>query len=75
MLAHISPPRHHTLTPADRRRPFQERLMGFEPTTFCMASRAGGADSPGLCLQIAGFSASSAHKGFPAFTGRSRGFG
>jgi hypothetical protein len=30
---------------ARKRRPFLKRLMGFEPTTFCMASRACAVDS------------------------------
>jgi hypothetical protein len=29
-----------------KRRPFRERLMGFEPTTFCMASRTCSAKFP-----------------------------
>jgi hypothetical protein len=32
-----------------------ERLKGFEPSTFCMASRTCGADSRGICLQTGGF--------------------
>ena len=52
-----------------------KRLMGFEPSTFCMASRARGADSARTSLQRGGFSAPGAHEGFPEIPGKSRGFG
>jgi hypothetical protein len=54
---------------------FRERLKGFEPSTFCMASRTCGADPTRICLQTGDFWAPGADEGFPAFTGRSRGFG
>jgi hypothetical protein len=43
-------------------RPFQERLKGFEPSTFCMASRTCGSDSTRTCLQTGGFWAAAAHE-------------
>jgi hypothetical protein len=54
--------------------PFRKRLKGFEPSTFCMASRTFRADLSRICLQTSGFSAPTAWKAFPAFTGRSREF-
>ena len=61
--------------PARRAGSRGERLMGFEPATFCMASRACGADSARIRLQRGGFWDLGREECFPAFTGRSRGFG
>ena len=53
----LSVPRDETHDPADdakktcKCRPFPKRLMGFEPTTFCMASRA---CSSGSVRKVAG---------------------
>jgi hypothetical protein len=38
-----------------KRRPFGKRLMGFEPTTFCMASSSSAPEIVPKCLQIDGY--------------------
>jgi hypothetical protein len=55
--------------------PFLERLMGFEPTTFCMASSMHCASFARISLQTDASSLARAHEGFRVFPGRSRGFG
>jgi hypothetical protein len=48
---------------------FRERLKGFEPSTFCMASRACGPDSGRISLQTARFPSPMRREGFPALPG------
>jgi hypothetical protein len=48
-------------------RPFAKRLMGFEPTTFCMASRAWGYAECLDFLQIVGVSAREQPPAIPVF--------
>src|SRR5918992_4148733 len=56
-------------------RPFAKRLMGFEPTTFCMASRTWGhADCLDIPAKIGGFTLESRRRRCPAFTAKSREF-
>jgi hypothetical protein len=54
--------------------PFPKRLMGFEPTTFCMASRTRGRVWATTCLQTGGFSRLCAQPGILGFHGDSRQF-
>jgi hypothetical protein len=56
-------------------RAFAKRLMGFEPTTFCMASRTCGPDAARTSLQAEAFSSARVPEGFPAFAGSHGGLG
>jgi hypothetical protein len=52
MLGHLGPkPAKKTC----KRRPFGERLKGFEPSTFCMAISSSRSQSVPKCLQIGRF--------------------
>jgi hypothetical protein len=55
----------HPTKKACKYRPSQKRLMGFEPSTFCMASRTWSADSARTSLQAAGFRDRGAQEGLP----------
>jgi hypothetical protein len=55
-------------------RPSRERLMGFEPTTFCMASGTWDPERPKKALQSTGFRAIGDQRCFPAFAAKSQGF-
>jgi hypothetical protein len=48
--------------------------MGFEPTTFCMASRARDSAQRETSLQISRFCRASGCRQCPAFTAKSREF-
>ena len=55
-------------------RPFRKRLKGFEPSTFCMASRARDSAQRGISLQTGPFCRAGGCRQCPAFTARSREF-
>jgi hypothetical protein len=66
--------RRHANAPADcthektfKRRPFRERLKGFEPSTFCMASRPCGPDSVRKVAGNSRVSTCGRGVGFPGF--------
>jgi hypothetical protein len=54
--------------------PFRERLNGFEPSTFCMASRTRDLVQRAISLQIRRFCRASGCRRCPAFTAKSREF-
>jgi hypothetical protein len=71
-LTQTHKPTAHTQK-ACKYRPFSKRLKGFEPSTFCMASRTCCADSRGISLQTGRVFGTDAQIGFPGiyreFTG------
>jgi hypothetical protein len=64
--------------PARKRRanagPFQERLKGFEPSTFCMGKQNVRSRASQEVLEKSSFRAIGGRRSFPAFTAKSRGF-
>jgi len=55
--------------------PFRERLKGFEPSTFCMASNGLRPDGTKNCLQTRGFSLDRGSTAVPGIHADCRGFG
>ena len=53
---------------------FRKRLKGFEPSTFCMASRTWCPGRPGKVLQNHGLRLDPVGDAFPAFAAKSREF-
>jgi hypothetical protein len=54
--------------------PSRERLKGFEPSTFCMASRRWVCHGPAKCLQTSAFRQAKPRTGVPRIVRRYRGF-